>query len=84
MTARWYNEGRYEQECAAFDADHPVLAREVWESLQRPSGELARDIVLPADSLLLRSQDDPWEDFARRVYVDGLRPVAYPQIPRVL
>lgn len=31
---RWWNAGRYEQECAAFDASQP-LSREVWESLQK-------------------------------------------------
>lgn len=78
--SRWYNDGRYARECDEFDAAQP-MSRRIWESLQRRSGELARYIVRPADSLLLRSQDDPWENFARRVFVDCLRPVAYPQIP---
>lgn len=31
---RWWNVGRYERECAEFDAAQPE-ARRVWESLQR-------------------------------------------------
>jgi hypothetical protein len=31
---RWWNAGRYERECAAFDAEHP-LSRQVWNRLQQ-------------------------------------------------
>lgn len=52
---RWWNEGRYERECAEFDAAQP-LARAVWESLQRHRREDA-----------LRAACDPirpaWDDF---------------------
>lgn len=39
---RWWNQGRYERECAEFDVLHP-LARETWESLQRIRDRQARD-----------------------------------------
>lgn len=46
---RWWNEGRYEQECAAFDAAAP-LSRETWESLQRDRREQFRRMACePAD-----------------------------------
>lgn len=31
--SRWWNEGRYERECAEFDARHP-LSRQLWDSLR--------------------------------------------------
>lgn len=74
---RWWNAGRYEAECAAFDAEHP-LSREVWDSLQRSEREAFAEWccvlpVMPKDSLLLREPPpDPWQEFADRVYRDHL------------
>lgn len=72
ITPRWWNAGRYEAECAAFDAEHP-LSRQVWESLQRSErwSWFGDFVIVPKDSLLLREpQPDPWEEFANRLYRD--------------
>jgi hypothetical protein len=69
---RWWNAGRYERECAEFDAAHP-LSRQVWESLQRSERWwwFADFFVYPRDSLLGREPaPDPWEEFANRVYLE--------------
>lgn len=77
-STRWWNAGRYEAECAAFDAVAP-LSREIWEALRRFERERWHDlacapyIVEPKDSLLLReSARDLWEDFANRIMRDHL------------
>lgn len=82
---RWWNAGRYERECAAFDAEHP-LSREVWESLQRsereafahPSRLPLIPLVEPRDSLRMRDQSDPWQEFADRVYREQLNRLYHP------
>lgn len=69
-STRWWNAGRYEAECAAFDVAAP-LSREVWESLQRSRDRswYADFIVHPSDTLLLREPlPDLWQEFADRVY----------------
>ena len=90
-SARWWNAGRYEVECAAFDDEHP-LSREVWESLQRHEREqwlhVLRQpmefIVEPRDSLFLREpQPDPWEEFARRLMREHMKRLAGSPWPRV-
>lgn len=70
MGPRWWNAGRYEHECAEFDAAQP-LSRQVWESLERHRrGELSDYYVIARDSLLAREPPpDPWEEFAQRVYL---------------
>lgn len=70
---RWWNAGRYEAECAEFDAAAP-LSRQVWESIRRSGWRswFADFAIVPKDSLLLREQSDPWEEFANRLHRDQL------------
>lgn len=71
MGPRWWNAGRFERECAEFDAAQP-LSRQVWESLQRSEmlSWFADFVVHPKDSLLLREPaPDLWEGFANRAYL---------------
>jgi hypothetical protein len=42
---RWWNDGRYEQECAAFDVAHPQSS-ETWDSLQRSRRESSMALAL--------------------------------------
>lgn len=67
---RWWNEGRYERECAAFDVEHP-LSREVWESLQRHQREEFHRFLLeyqPAHFFTIERPKDETEEWFRIRY----------------
>ena len=66
---RWWNAGRYERECAEFDARHP-LSREVWEAIQEYRFERWLDTSLAPVVGFERDETEEWFRARYSAYVE--------------